>query len=72
MFVCDEWRDCTFNRRPNGTAIAKLVYTDSFWDGMLEVCTISEPLLKVLRLVDGEKPAMGYFYEAMDRAKETI
>jgi hypothetical protein len=26
----------------------------------------------VLRLVDGEKPAMGYLYEAMDRAKEAI
>ena len=55
MFVCDEWRDCTFNRRQDGTAIAKLVYIDFFWDGMLEVCTISEPLVKALRLVDGEK-----------------
>ena len=37
-----------------------------------EVCSIIEPLVKVLRLVDGEKPAMGYLYEAMDRAKESI
>ena len=37
-----------------------------------EVCAISEPLVKVLRLVDGEKPAMGYLYEAMDRAKEVM
>jgi hypothetical protein len=29
-------------------------------------------LVKVLRLVDGEKPTMGYLYEAMDRAKEAI
>ena len=72
MFVCDEWRDCTFSRKQGGTTIAKLEYSDSFWDGMLEVWRISEPLVKVLRLVDGEKPAMGYLYEAMDRAKETI
>ena len=72
MFVCDEWCDCTFNRRQDGTAIAKLVYIDSFWDGMLEVCTISEPLVKVLRLVDGENPTMGYLYEAMETAKESI
>eukprot|EP00253_Pinus_taeda_P032362 PITA_32362 len=38
----------------------------------LEVCTITEPLVKVLRLIDGEKPTMGYLYEAMDRAKESI
>jgi hypothetical protein len=37
-----------------------------------EVCTISEPLVKVLCLVDGDKPAMGYLYEAMDRATESI
>ena len=36
------------------------------------MCTISEPLVRVLQLVDGEKPAMGYLYEAMDRAKEVI
>jgi len=39
---------------------------------MQEVCTVTEPLVKVLRLVDGEKPAMGYLYEAMERAKESI
>jgi hypothetical protein len=34
---------------------------------------ITEPLVRVLRLVDGdEKPAMGYLYETMDRAKEEI
>jgi hypothetical protein len=33
---------------------------------------IAEPLVKVLRLVDGEKLAMGYIYEAMDQAKEQI
>ena len=36
------------------------------------MCAISEPLVKVLRLVDGDKSAMGYLYEAMDRAKEPI
>ena len=36
------------------------------------MCAISEPLVRVLRLVDGEKPAMGYLYEAMDRAKEAV
>jgi hypothetical protein len=59
--------------KQDGQAIAQLVGHDLiFWSGVREVCTISEPLVKVLRLVDGEKPAMGYLYEAMDRAKETI
>jgi hypothetical protein len=32
----------------------------------------SAPLVKVLRMVDGDKPAMGFVYEAMDKAKEAI
>ncbi|KAL8492374.1 hypothetical protein ACS0TY_023828 [Phlomoides rotata] len=39
------------------------------------VCIIKiySPLVRVLRLVDGErKPTMGYIYEVMDRAKEII
>jgi hypothetical protein len=72
MFVCDEWQDSTYNRREDGKAIARLVYNDSFWEGVAEVCSVSEPYVKVLRLVDSDKPTMGYLYEAMDRAKETI
>lgn len=34
-----------------------------------EVCIVTEPLLKVLRLVYGNKIAMGYLYETIDRAK---
>jgi hypothetical protein len=40
--------------------------------GVEELCVVSKPLVKVLRLVDDEKPAMGYLYEAMDKAKEAI
>jgi hypothetical protein len=28
------------------------------------LCAISESLVKVLRLIDGDKPTMGYLYEA--------
>lgn len=39
---------------------------------MEEVCSVSAPLVKVLRLVDSDKPTIGYLYDAMVRAKETI
>ena len=34
--------------------------------------TITEPFVKFLQLVDGDKPTMDYLYEAMDREKESI
>ena len=52
----------------DGRAITRLVYTDYFWEGVEEVCLVVEPLVKVLRLVDGDKPVMGYLY----KAKESI
>jgi hypothetical protein len=33
---------------------------------------ISEPLVKVLRLVDGERPTMGNLFEAMGRGRKAI
>jgi hypothetical protein len=33
---------------------------------------VSEPLVKVLRLVDGDQTPMGELYEAMDKAKESV
>ena len=35
-------------------------------------CARLECLVRVLRLVDGDKPVMGYLYEAMDSTKEAI
>ncbi|KAK2992386.1 hypothetical protein RJ640_018305 [Escallonia rubra] len=57
-----------------GKEVAKLVLEDR--DFLLQcqhVVKLSEPLVRVLRLTDGdEKPSMGYLYEAIDKANETI
>eukprot|EP00253_Pinus_taeda_P010485 PITA_10485 len=73
MFLSEEWRALPMNCKPKGEAVCRLVsYQEDFWAGVQEACAVTEPLVKVLRLVDGEKPAMGYLYEAMDKAKEAI
>jgi hypothetical protein len=73
LFLLDEWNACVYSTKVDGQAIAQLVrHNQSFWMGVQELCAISEPLVKVLCLVDGENPTMGYLYEAMDRAKEAI
>eukprot|EP00253_Pinus_taeda_P021372 PITA_21372 len=73
MFLLDEQNACIYSTKVDGKAIAQLVkHNPSFWMGVEELCAISEPLVKVLCLVDGEKPTMGYLYEVMDKAKEAI
>ena len=73
MLFSPEWRALSFSTTPEGQATFRLVaYDESFWGAVKEVCTITEPLVRVLGSVDGEKPVMAYLYEAMDRAKESI
>jgi len=51
--------------------ISRLVGDKNFWDKMSYYLKLVEPIVQVLRMVDGDdKSDMGYLYEAMDVAKE--
>eukprot|EP00253_Pinus_taeda_P023859 PITA_23859 len=72
MFSSEEWFESRWARRPDGKDTKKKVLDTYFWKRSLELVKITEPLVKVLSLVDRERLAMGYIYEAMDQAKEQI
>ncbi|KAH1225188.1 hypothetical protein GmHk_11G032151 [Glycine max] len=73
MFTFDEWTLNKLSKDPKGKEAEKVVLMPSFWNSVVYTLKVMTPLVKVLRLVDGEwKPAIGYIYEAMDKAKETI
>ncbi|KAL0844369.1 hypothetical protein Bca101_017615 [Brassica carinata] len=68
-----EWIDSKWSKELGAKKVKQIIMQDSFWRNILYAPGLTTPLVKALRLVDGEKkPAMGYIYEAMDRAKETI
>eukprot|EP00253_Pinus_taeda_P008626 PITA_08626 len=72
MFLGPEWMGSKHSKTPEGIEIAALVFNDGFWKDAEEIIAVTESLVRVLRMVDGDKPAMGYIYEAMDLAKEAI
>eukprot|EP00253_Pinus_taeda_P014881 PITA_14881 len=72
LFSSEEWSETQWARRPDGKDIKMKVLDSYFWKRFVELVKITKPLVKVLRMVDGEKLAMGYIYEAMDQAKEQI
>jgi hypothetical protein len=44
-----------------------------FWEECVIIVRMSEPLVRVLRLVDGDdRPSMGYLYDAIHHAKEEM
>ncbi|OVA01901.1 zinc finger protein [Macleaya cordata] len=62
-----------YANKPQSISCIDILSDDNgFWRGVEESVAVSEPILKVLREVAGGKPAMGFIYESMTRAKESI
>ncbi|XP_057964619.1 uncharacterized protein LOC131155470 [Malania oleifera] len=73
MFTFEDWNTTKWAKEAAGKRAATIVLMPTFWSTIVYALKLTGPLVRVLRLVDGEKkPAMGYIYEAMDRAKEAI
>lgn len=74
LFTSEEWVTSSYARHEDASIIFSFILEDPrLWKAVKYCLKCVLPLVKVLRLVDGDaKPAMGYIYEAMDRAKEQI
>ena len=75
MFASEEWLLSKWGNTTSGPGfeVPNLMRDNKFWKKVRKVLQVFEPLVKVLRLVDGDdKPTMGFIYEAMDRAKQAI
>eukprot|EP00253_Pinus_taeda_P035010 PITA_35010 len=72
MFLGPKWMGSKHSKTLEGIEIVALVFNDGFWKDAEEIIVVTKSLVRVLRMVDGDKPAMGYIYEAMDIAKEAI
>ncbi|XP_028117758.1 uncharacterized protein LOC114315342 [Camellia sinensis] len=75
MFNSDEWKNSKWGKAKTGQPykVKKIILGKEFWQKAIELCKVHEPLVRVLRLVNGdEKPTMDFIYEAIDRAKLAI
>eukprot|EP00253_Pinus_taeda_P035984 PITA_35984 len=72
MFLGPEWMAYKHSKTLEGIEVVALVFNDDFCKYAEEIIFVMESLVRVLRMVDGDKPTMGYIYEAMDLAKEAI
>ncbi|KAF1883414.1 hypothetical protein Lal_00042171 [Lupinus albus] len=75
MFNSEEFKKSKFYKQKNVTALEarKIVLDHEFWSMATYILKVFEPIVKVLRLVDGDtKHTMDFIYEAIDRAKQSI
>ncbi|XP_042487008.1 uncharacterized protein LOC122067238 [Macadamia integrifolia] len=67
-----EWRSLRNSRSVETDRVVDTIQRESFWNDSKEILRFMEPFIRVLRLVDGDGATLGYLYEAMERAKESI
>ncbi|XP_061371723.1 uncharacterized protein LOC133314291 isoform X1 [Gastrolobium bilobum] len=73
MFTSDEWLKSMRSKDAKGKMATNIVLMPTFWNDVVYSLKAIGPLVHVLRVVYNEKnPAMGYMYQVMHRAKETI
>ena len=73
MFTSKEWVRSRWAKEANVKRAIETIMMHSFWNIIVYTLKVMGPLVQVLCLVDNEKKlAMGYTYEAMDRAKKVI
>eukprot|EP00253_Pinus_taeda_P032420 PITA_32420 len=72
MSLGPEWKQSKHSKTLEGIVFVALVFNDSFWKDVEDIIVVMESLVRVLRMIDGDKPAMGYIYEVMDLTKEAI
>lgn len=73
MFNSPEFSTNTAHaNKPQSITCIGIVDDTDFWRAVEECVAISEPFLKVMREVSGGRPAVGFMYELMTRAKESI
>ncbi|XP_070022017.1 uncharacterized protein [Nicotiana sylvestris] len=73
LFLSTEWSESIYTKEALGKEVARFIIGPYFWNDTVQALKVGNPLVIVLRLVDGEKKSpTEYIYEAMDRDKEDI
>eukprot|EP00267_Zea_mays_P045072 XP_020397312.1 uncharacterized protein LOC109941201 [Zea mays] len=73
MVVDSKWYDLPDVKSKKGKEATTMVLSIPFWKGLSLCLKVFEPLVKLLRLVDGDvKPSMGFLYGELINAKNAI
>ncbi|KAF9610071.1 hypothetical protein IFM89_019911, partial [Coptis chinensis] len=64
-----EWSSMNESKTSKANNIVQMIQSLDFWSQGKEVISALEPLISVLRLVEGEGSTAGYLYEALERVR---
>lgn len=73
MFTCNAWEESLLSKQRLGMDVKDIVFDLQFWYSCGRILKVSEPLIRVLHIAEsGERPSMGYIFDAFEKAKQDI
>ena len=73
MFNSEEWDACKHSQSKKGKDSFLTVMSSLFWNGVIFVLKVFGPLVKLLRVADGEKkPSMGFIFGELLEVRSKI
>jgi hypothetical protein len=72
LFRSDELNELGYLKKAKGKKANKVVRSEAFWKNVDTAINFFEPLANVLRRMDSDIPAMGFFHGSMLEAKKEI
>lgn len=73
LALSQEWENCIHCKKSKGKASTAILVSRAFWNGVSLCLRVFEPLVKILRMVDGDvKPSMAFLYGEIQKAKKEI
>ncbi|XP_073107332.1 uncharacterized protein [Elaeis guineensis] len=73
MVTSREWTTSAYAKDSKGKKLTDDVLNSLFWNECATIVKLTEPLIRVLRIVDGDdRPSMGYLYHAMHQARDEM
>ncbi|XLR31743.1 hypothetical protein S83_059643, partial [Arachis hypogaea] len=73
MVTSKEWTISAYSKEAKAKTFVDQVLDSKFWNQCTDVVKLTEPLVRVLRIVDSEdKAAMGFLYQAFNMAREEM
>jgi len=73
MVTSREWTSSAYAKEAKANKFVKQVLDFGFWKQCADIVKLTEPLVRVLRIVDSEnKSTMGFLYQAIYKAREEM
>ncbi|CAN0918959.1 hypothetical protein LINGRAHAP2_LOCUS31176 [Linum grandiflorum] len=73
LMVSDFFRESAFSKTEIGKTVKTTILDQTFWDECSFIVELTEPILRLLRIMDSdEMPALGYVYEGYRRVEKAV